>query len=179
MELLTVILVSNDYNTITSRIQYLQSSGFNVLSHYSTNPAIFSVRYLHRLTYNVTTPYLTFCCPNEEFLPEYLTEIAPLLISNSNYDILTFNQNCSFDNNNTYFTVIADITNNNEDIPLKGPWKSTYHRSLTNWCIYKSCLWQNITLNINTDNDFVSTLRTNIKTHYNINKSLYTYASNL
>ena len=172
--LLTMIIVTNTYIGLKEKIAEMEALGLNVQVHYSKDSRIYMFSYIHRLTFMITTPYLTFCFMNEKCLPEYFSSMNNYLCNNTQTDALFFDQICSFDGGKTHFTINSDFNNPNDTIPSKGPWQPNYKRSLTNWTIYKSNIWQSI-VPTNDDNSFVKQLIDSIKVSHSLKKSIYSY----
>jgi len=172
--LITMVLVTNTYVGMKEKIEQLEQVGLTVICHYSKDMKVFSFSYLHRLTFMVTTPYLTFCFMNEDCLPEYYETVSTYLKSHSETDALFFDQQCSFDKGQTTFTVKSALTNPNDTIPIQGPWTKEYRRSLSNWTIYKSKVWHQI-VPCTDDNELMKQLVKNIQNWYPLNKVLYSY----
>ena len=63
---------------------------------------------------------------------------------NEDYDVILFDQTCSLDGGSTHFTINSDFTNISDTVPSTGPWRTTYNKSLSNWSVYKTCIWHNI-----------------------------------
>ena len=172
--LITIVIVTNTSVGLEEKIEQLEQVGLTVICHYSKDMKVFSFSYLHRLTFMVTTPYLTFCFMNEDCLPEYYETVSTYLKSHSETDALFFDQQCSFDKGQTTFTVKSALTNPNDTIPIQGPWTKEYRRSLSNWTIYKSKLWHQI-VPCTDDNELMKQLVKNIQNWYPLNKVLYSY----
>ena len=171
--LLTIIVVCNNIDVLNQKIKFLESMNLHVNGHYSTDKHLFTFMYLHRLTYCIKTPYVTFCFPNEICLPEYKNEILSCLNTQKNVDVVLFNQECSLDNGKSVFTIESGIHNEQEEIPINGPWKLLYKRSISNWTIFKTSLWQ--TFIPTNEHDFMTDFISKVTTHYTLNKTLYNY----
>ena len=169
--LLTVIVVTSPLNGITQKVSDLESLGIRVQLHYTHDARMFNYSYLHRLTFTVTTPYLTFCFMNENCLPSYMEELSKHM--SSGVDAVFFDQECSF-NRSSSFIVTTDLSYTNDTISQCGPWNASYKRSITNWTVLKSSLWQSILL-CNDENMIVKQLKERINNHVALNKVLYTY----
>lgn len=180
--LFTIVVVSHDMGicqTIVSSLQKLigNDDRISVIGHYNNTLAIYSLLYLHRLSFTVTTPFVSFYFPNESCLPTYIPTVMRCLVSNnSTVDVITFKQECSFDNGKTTFLVDSNVSFPNEEIPAQGPWKSSYQRNVCNWSIYRTSLWHDISIKEITDETslmqkFLSRVRTPIV----INDVLYRY----
>ena len=171
--MLTVVLISNDRDELIDRIKVLEKNGISVQVHYTTkNPLVFTTWYLQCLTCTVSTPYVTFCLPNETCLPDYLKEVTPHM--NEEYDVILFDQICSLDGGSTRFTINSDFTNISDTVPSTGPWRTTYNKSLSNWSIYKTCIWHTIKPAIS-DEQMMKQIRDSIKKPYALKKVIYSY----
>lgn len=172
--LLTMIIVTNTSIGLKEKIEEMEALGLNVQVHYSTDSRIFTFSYIHRLTFIITTPYLSFCFMNEKCLPEYFSSVHDYLNKNTHTDALFFDQICSLDKGITNFTINSDMNNPNDTIPPQGPWQPIYKRSLTNWTIYKSSVWQRIVPTCD-ENEFMKQLINNIKVSHSLQKTIYSY----
>ena len=170
---LTVIFVTNRKDSIVDKVSELESLKVNVQVHYSTDPRLFDFSYLHRLTFTVTTPYLTFCFVNETHQPMYTSVLSEHL--NSENDAVFFNQRCSLDNGKTFFTVCTDPSYCNDTIPFSGPWNASYRRCLTNWKTYKTSLCQSVPFG-NDETVLINQLKDRIKKHVTLGRVLYEYS---
>ena len=170
---LTMIIVSNRLNGLIEKANEMEALGINVQIHYNKNPKVYSFCYLHRLTYTVTTPYVTFCFINETCSPEYLETVTTECLK-SNPDALFFDQKCSFDKGVSGFILSTDLSYENEPIPAQGPWNTMYKHGLINWTIYKSSIWQNI-VPVNDESVFISTLKQKLTNTCSLKRVLYSY----
>ena len=180
--LLTVFVVCNDIDSLsvctkTLMTQLQQDNGITIQSHFCKNDMVFSFSYLHRLTFSVTTPFVTFHFPGEMCLSIYEQTVLNELETNRDTDVLTFCQECSLDGGQTTFIVESNVQYNNDSIPNTAPWKKAYHRNVCNWSIFRTSLWQTMPMNLS-DDRLISTLVNSIKTHKALNTVLYKYTVN-
>ena len=145
-----------------------------VQGHYSTTDRLLSFSYLHRLTFSVSTPYVTFYFPNESCLPTYSETIVSALNRTPDIDILTFAQTCSLDGGKHSFIVRSNMQYSNDSIPSTGPWKQEYHRNVCNWSIFRTSLWKDVPLNDN-DDTLLTDMMTRIKNNVSLDNVIYTY----
>ena len=169
-----MIIVTNTSVGLKEKIEEMEALGLNVQVHYSTDSRIFTFSYIHRLTFIITTPYLSFCFMNEKCLPEYFSSVHEYLNNNTHTDALFFDQICSLDKGITNFTINSDMNNPNDTIPPQGPWQPVYKRSLTNWTIYKSSVWQRI-VPISDENKLMKQLMNRIQVLHSFKNIIYSY----
>ena len=84
----------------------------------------------------VDSQYFTFIDDDDVSL-EYITHIMDAILS-YDVDVITFQQRCSLDGGQTYFTVDSDLDNIDDEIPLGGPWNEEYKRGVWHWNIFRS-----------------------------------------
>lgn len=147
--LLTVYVVVHDLNMIPRIFSALppsmtESDDVLFQMHFSQLiPVPYTTEYLRRLCSTVLTPYVTFHFPGEKFSDDYVEKVVGGIKTNASEtlpDVITFPQRCSLDGGKSFFRITSDPKRTDEDdnVPPRGPWKDNYSKKLTNWNVLRT-----------------------------------------
>ena len=179
----TIIIVGSNIQRLADKIKSIESeilhNKYNnvvlVQGHYTTDVNNCAFGYLHRLTFTIITPYVTFMFMDENPMTEYYSKIAEAIIETKNSDLILFDQECSLGNSSNRFIIKSDLNNTNETVPPNGPWNESYKRSISNWSIFRTSLWHTLPPNIKDESALLTHITKNIQSYKALNVVLYTY----